>query len=347
MSKIPGIFERPPNSGVHWVSYYDADGNRRREKAGKLSAALDLLAQRRAQVKRGDYVQPRQARVWSFKRLAEETIRQKSLRMAPLTIETDTIRLGQLVPLIGGIRFDRITPEKIEAALASLKRGGLSNSTVNRYRSLISSVFTFAVKTHRVAANPVARVGRYRENESRLRWLRPEEEERIRKVLTNESQRWEFDLALHTGMRRGEQWGLKWRDVDLERGILTVRGKTGRRHVQANDVAIGALKRLSRYSGGKEFVCPDANETTVKRDWRRWLERAAADAGVEDFHWHDLRHTFASRLVMAGVDIRTVQELLGHKSIVMTMRYAHLSADHRKQAVAKMTVEGAAVEARA
>lgn len=341
MTKVPGIFERPPNSGVHWISYFDTDGKRRREKAGKLTAALDLLATRRAQVKKGEYIKPRQARVWTFRRLAEEAIRQKSLRLAPLTIETDTIRLGQLLPLIGGTRFDRITPEKIEEVLAALKRSGRSNSTVNRYRSLISSVFTFALKTGRVAANPVTRVGRYRENDSRLRWLRPEEEQRIRKALVADSHEWEFDLALHTGMRRGEQFGLRWKDVDLERGILTVKGKTGRRHVVANQTAVAALAKLQKLSGEKEFVCPDANGAAVKRDWRRWLEVAAKDAGVKDFHWHDLRHTFASRLVMAGVDIRTVQELLGHKSIVMTMRYAHLSADHRKAAVAKMNVEAA------
>lgn len=340
MAKVPGIFERPPDSGVHWISYFDTDGKRRREKAGKLSAALDLLAERRLQVKKGEYIQPRQTRAWTFRRLAEEAIKQKALRMAALTIETDRIRLGKLLPLIGGTRFDRLTPEKLEEVLGTLKRSGLTNSTVNRYRSFISSVFTFALKTARVAANPVARVGRYKENDSRLRWLRSEEEARFRKVLHVDSHEWEFDLALHTGMRRGEQFWLKWKDCDLERGILTVKGKTGRRHVVANETAIAALTKLQKLSGEKEFVCPD-NDGSAKRDWRQWLERAADEANVKDFHWHDLRHTFASRLVMAGVDIRTVQELLGHRSIVMTMRYAHLSSDHRKAAVAKMNVEEA------
>lgn len=342
MEKIPGTFERPHASGVHWIDYRDIDGKRRREKAGKLPAALDLLALRKRQVKRGDYIPPRQTRVWPFRRLAEEAIKQKSLRLAPPTIETDRIRLGKLLPLMGGVRFDRITPEKIDEVLGVLKRSGLSNSTVNRYRSFISSVFTFAVKTSRMAMNPVSRVGRYRENDSRLRWLRPEEETRLRKSITTDSHEWEFDLALHTGMRRGEQFGLRWKDADLERGILTVRGKTGRRHVVANETAIAALRKLQTISGEKEFVCPDANQDdSVKRDWRRWFQHATKDAHVKDFKWHDLRHTFASRLVMAGVDIRTVQELLGHKSIVMTMRYAHLSADHRKAAVAKMNVEAA------
>jgi integrase len=335
VSKIPGIYERPRDSGVHWIDYRDADGVRRREKAGKLSAAIDLLAQRRGQVKKGEYIKPRQARLWSFKRLAEEAIKQKALRMAPATIATDTIRLGKLLPLIGGLRFDRVTTEKIEETLGTLKGSGLTSSTINRYRSFISSVFTFAVKTNRISVNPVSRVGRYRDNDPRTRWLRPEEEDRLRACLKVDYQRWEFDLALHTGLRRGEQWWLRWKDVDIERGILTVKGKTGRRHVEANDTAIGALKRLQRYSGDNEFVSPD-NDGTKQRDWRRWFEDAVKEANIPDFHFHDNRHTFASRLVMAGVDLKTVQELLGHKSIVQTMRYAHLSGDHRRAAVAKM-----------
>jgi site-specific recombinase XerD len=339
MSKIPGIFERPPDSGVYWISYTDTDGNRRREKAGKLSAALDLQGQRRAQVRKNEYIAPRQKRVWNFQRLAAETIKNKALRLAPLTIETDTFRLKKLLPLLGGTRFDRITSERVEETLATLRRSGLSTSTCNRYRSFISSCFSYAMKINRTAANPVARVSRFKENDPRVRWLRPEEEARIRKAFVADAHEWEFDLALYTGMRSGEQFGLKWKDCDLERGILTVKGKTGRRHVIANEDAVAALRKLHKLTGEKEFVSPEANDGLMKRAGRRWLTVAAAEANVKDFKWHDLRHTFASRLAMSGVDIRTIQELLGHKSIVMTMKYAHLSSDHRQKAVAKIKQE--------
>jgi site-specific recombinase XerD len=340
MEKIRGIFERPPGSGVYWISYYDAEGKRRREKAGKLSAALDLLAERRLQVKKGEYIPPRQTRSWTFRQLAEQAIKRKALRLTASTVNTDAGRLTKLLPHIGHMRFDRIMPEKIEQVLEALKDTGLTDSTLNRYRTFISSVFTFALKANLVSMNPCARVDRYKENDPRIRWLRPEEEERIRKALVADSHEWEFDLALHTGMRRGEQFWLHWKDVDIDRGNLTVKGKTGRRHLVANETAIAALRKLHALSGEKEFVCPD-NDGMAKRDWRTWLFDAVKEAGVEDFHWHDLRHTFASRLVMAGVDLRTVQELLGHKSIVQTMKYAHLSADHRKLAVRKMNVETA------
>jgi site-specific recombinase XerD len=337
--KISGIFERPPDSGVHWISYTDTDGNRRREKAGKLSAALDLLGQRKAQVRKNEFIPPRQKRVWTFQRLATEAIKNKALRLAPITIETDTSRLTKLIPLLGHVRFDRVTPQRVEETVGTLRRSGLSSSTCNRYRSFISSVFSYAMDSDRVAANPCKRVKRFKENDPRVRWLRPEEEARIRKAFVAWAHEWEFDLALYTGMRRGEQFGLQWKDCDLDRGILTVKGKTGRRHIVANEDAVAALRKLHKLTGEKEFVCPDANDQLMKRDGRRWLKVAADAANVKDFHWHDLRHTFASRLVMAGVDIRTVQELLGHKSIVMTMRYAHLSSDHRQKAAAKMKSE--------
>jgi integrase len=338
MEKIRGIFERPPDSGVYWISYFDTEGKRRREKAGKLTAALDLLAERRQQVKQGNYIPPRQQRSWTFKKLAEEAIRRKAQRLAPGTIDTDTIRLGQLLPIIGQVRFDRLTPDRIQETLATLKKTGLTNSTLNRYRSFISSVFSYALKANLVTMNPVHRVERYEENDARTRWLTAEEEAAIRRDLISDQHVWEFDLALHTGMRRGEQFSLRWKDVDLEHGNLTVTGKTGTRDVSANDVAIRALRNLHALTGEREFVCPD-NDGSQKRDWRQWFEHARDSAGVKNVRRHDLRHTFATRLVVdEHVDLRVVQELLGHADIKQTMKYSHPSADHRAAATAKLAV---------
>jgi integrase len=334
MAKIPGIFERPPNSGIWWISYYDADGKRHREKAGRRAAAIDLITRRRREVKEGRFVPPSKGARLTFRELAQAAMAQKKVRLAPSSYEMDRMRLDKLLPLIGNVPAMAMHAMRLEETLAHLKES-VSNSTVNRYRALISSIYSFGVRSDRIGFNPVSRVKPYPENDSRLRWLRPEEEQRLRKVFVADHHEWEFTLALHTGMRRGEQFFLRWKDVDLERGILTVKGKTGRRHVQANETAIAALRKLEKLSGEKEFVCPD-NEGTAKRDWRQWFEDAVEEANIDDFTWHDLRHTFASRLVMAGVDIRTVQELLGHKSIVQTMKYAHLAQDHRHAAVAKM-----------
>ncbi len=333
MAKIPGIFERPRESGIHWISYFDADGKRHREKAGRLSAALDMLADRRARVRKGEYIPSRRA--WTFRRLAAAAIAAKSARIAAVTAETYRLRLGKLDPVMGAMRYDRITPQRVEEILAGLKRGGLSNSTVNRYRSLISSVFNFATKMNPTASNPVSRVKRYRENAPRVRCMTAEEEARLRKEFTVDAEEWEFDLALYTGMRRGEQFFLRWADVHPERKLITVCGKTGRRDVAVNKTARAALENLRKLTGDREFVCP-GNDGSAARDWRTWFEEAVKRAGIRDLHFHDLRHTFATRLVMERVDLRTVQQLLGHKSIEMTEKYSHPSADHRGAAVEKM-----------
>ena len=333
---IRGIFERPPHSGVWWISYCDGEGKRHREKVGRRSAALDALGRRRLEVKEGRFIPPRAGARLTFRELAMAAMVQKKLRLADLSYETDEGRLQQLLQLIGNVPADQLTSARLEETLARFKQSGLSWSTVNRFHALVSSIFKFAVKARRLAVNPARQVLRYKENDSRVRWLTDEEEERLRKEFVADSHEWEFELAMRTGMRRGEQFTLRWREgVDFENKILTVKGKSGKRYVTANEAAIAALRNLEKLSGDREFVCPD-NDGTAKRDWRTWFEEAVDRANVKDFHWHDLRHTFASRLVMEGVDLRTVQELLGHKSIVQTMKYAHLAQDHRKAAAEKM-----------
>jgi site-specific recombinase XerD len=221
-----------------------------------------------------------------------------------------------------------------------LKADDRSGSTVNRYRSLLSNIFAVGVRSGALPFNPVSRVEKFRESDSRIRFLDAEEEKSLRAAVRAQSDEHEaeLDLAIHTGIRRGEQFGLTWDRVDLERGILTVYGKTGRRFVPINSAARAAIETLWRVSNGSKFVSPDKRNVD-QDDWRRWLAQACATAKVDNFRWHDLRHTFASRLVMKGVDLRSVQELLGHKSIVTTQRYAHLSPDHQKANVQKLVME--------
>lgn len=133
-----------------------------------------------------------------------------------------------------------------------------------------------------------------------------------------------------TGMRQGEQFTREWSDIDLDAGTIRLeQTKNGDcRFVQLNSRALAAIEMLHTRSIGSGRVFSNLVP--------RWFPEAVEKADVQDFKWHDLRHTFASRLVMAGVDIRTVQELMGHKSITMTMRYAHLSPKHRTEALEKL-----------
>ena len=147
---------------------------------------------------------------------------------------------------------------------------------------------------------------------------------------------------MNTGLRRGELFNLRWCDVDFDHRNLTVAGsysKTGKtRHIPLNDEAFEVLQQWGSQTGQKpELVFAGKSGsrlTDIKKSWSKLLQ----DAGIENFRWHDLRHHFASKLVMASVDLNTVRELLGHSSLDMTLRYAHLAPEHKAAAVAVLNV---------
>ncbi|HXG86932.1 MAG TPA: site-specific integrase [Vicinamibacterales bacterium] len=149
-------------------------------------------------------------------------------------------------------------------------------------------------------------------------------------------------LALNTGLRRGELFTLRWADIDVSRAVVTVRGadaKSGQtRHVALNSEALTVLQAwkagTDTASGGAVVFAGRDGEPLgdIKTSWRKLVKAAK----VENFRFHDTRHTFASKLVQAGVDLNTVRELLGHGDLKMTLRYAHLAPEHRAAAVAKL-----------
>jgi len=126
-------------------------------------------------------------------------------------------------------------------------------------------------------------------------------------------------LALNTGMRKSEILWLKWHDIDFKREVI---------HLYDTK---NAEKRVPKHPSSPYIFCDKKGQSygDIKKSFLTAIEKS----GIIDFHFHDLRHTFASQLVMSGVDLNTVRELLGHKSLEMTLRYSHLSPDHKKRAV--------------
>jgi len=332
-----GVFEDARRTGVWWIHYYDAAGKRHREKIGAHQDAIDAYIERKVQIRGGTFTPPGRKDQIGFKQLMEEALNYKKLRIAPRSYVTDRERSKLLLEMFGGVRAQQVTPQLIELKFQRFLGTDISGSTVNRYRSLLSSIFSYAVRMGKLPANPVARFQRYKENEHRVRFLAADEETALRKAIVARDPRLEplFELALYTGIRRGEQFSLQWQNIDLGRGIVTVTGKTGRRFVPVNTGARAAIEKLYAASNGSAFVCPAAKRLG-QRDWSRWFEDCAREAKIDNFTWHDLRHTFASRLVMEGVDLSTVQKLLGHRSIVTTMRYAHLAPTHLQAAVERL-----------
>jgi len=145
-------------------------------------------------------------------------------------------------------------------------------------------------------------------------------------------------LSINTGIRWGELAQMDWADLDFDGATITVRGETAKttktRHIPINAKALKSLKTWKKVSGGEYgLIFPGEDgkrKDNANKAWSGLKERAK----IINFRWHDLRHTFASKLVMAGVDLNTVRELLGHSDIKMTLRYAHLAPAHKAAAVA-------------
>jgi len=267
-------------------------------------------------------------------------------------------RLSRILPVFGSRYLDEITTKDIERFLAALRDGDrpLSPASVNRYRALLSAMFKRAVRDRHVPANPVTGTEKLPEAGGRIMYLEPEEEQAIRDALPPHL-RPVFTVSINTGLRWSEQIKLRWADIDLLAGTITVgQPKRGRvRHVPINSVACAMLVELGarrqRPDDPAELVF-EAAYRTVARVFERAVKAAQAalsaagkDAGrLNGYTWHGNRHTFASRLVMAGVDLRTVQELGGWKTLSMVQRYAHLARGHLAAAVELASGSRGAVE---
>ena len=326
---IRGVYERDRGSGVYWIVYFDALGKRHREKIGPKPLAIAAYQKRKTEVREGKLFPNLRYNRVNFGELCDDFKRAKPSHWS---IGRKGSSRGDLFHHVKDWFKERpaalVTPQLIEEKLNGLIKKGRAPSTANRYRSILSSIFTWAIRNDRIASNPVRSVGLRREENHGIRFLEEKEEKTLRAAIVDIAPEHEpaFSLALYTGMRLGEQRSLTWSDVDIDRGFLYLRKtKSGKpRPIPLNAEAKEALQRLKK-SGRYEQVSPGHP--------RFWFEKAIVNAKIVGFRWHDLRHTFASRMVMAGVDLRTVQELLGHESIAMTLRYAHLAPRHLRAAV--------------
>ena len=264
-----------------------------------------------------------------------------------------------------------ISPLDMERWRAQRMKDGVKTNTVNRDITAIKAALNRAVEWELIAVNPIAKVKKAREDkEVRVRYLDEAEEHRLRSQLKRREQdardardrtnQWRRDrkmeplpslhavpftdhlmpmvlLSINTGMRRGELFDLKWSHVNFDRRIVTVSAQTAKsrktRHIPLNGEAFETLKAWRSQcdlGNSRVFESEDgARFDNVNSSWKKLLE----DAKIADFRWHDMRHHFASRLAMGAVDLNTIRELLGHSDYGMTLRYAHLAPEHRREAV--------------
>lgn len=344
MAAIRGIYEKVPGSGIWWIRWTDSQGKLHREKAGRKSDAKTLVDKRRTETIQHKKL-PEQFRVkLTFGTLCDDALEHsRATNDSKVTYDLE-LKIGRLSPEFGLRDASAITKQEIVRWLTTeAEKREWKASTRNRWQAAFSLVYRVAIENEKIDKNPAAGIRRKTENNARVRFLSAEEEIALRNVIL--SSRFpalvhQLDLSIHTGMRAGEQFGLKWNQIDLERRILTLpKTKNGKpRHIPLNATAVTALKALKQKAdASSDSVFPSSRAAGESlQSARGWFDKALADAKIKGYSWHCNRHTFASRLVMAGVDIRTVGELLGHKSLSMTMRYAHLAPAHNAAAVDRL-----------
>jgi len=331
------LYQRGKGKKKSWYYNFQYNGQRYNDCIGPVSKtrAKEIYARKRAEVAEGRYVSPAKKPSPQLVEFVDEYFEYYRSNRRRQTFRRHVTSWHSIEPILRSKRLDEITPLDLERYRRKRQKDGRSDTTINRELSFLRNLFNMAIAWERATENPVRKVKFAREDNGRIRFLTPGEEERLL-ARCKEPLKPLVITALHTGFRASELLSLTWEDVDFGRRSITVRAayaKNGEsRSVPMNDVLQSTLEevRIRHSVSGPVFL---NRAGTPYRSFRTAFENAVRHAGLVDFRFHDLRHTFASRLVMGGVDLPTVKELMGHKDIKMTLRYTHLSRDHMHAAV--------------
>ena len=337
-----GMFARKTTTGVHYGISYMHDGRRVMETVGaSKTAARKALAVRKAEVAQGRYQLATKRKYPTVMEFCERYLTYAREHKRSWKRDAGVMRCFK--DFFGSKRIDKLAALDFERYKAERVKS-VSRASVNRELAVAKRMFSLAVEWGVLGSNPVAAVKPYREAERNFRALTPEECEQLIDGCNVKLQPFVV-VALNTGLRRGEMFRLQWSHVNLPGGSLTVaESKSGKvRKVPLNAAARGALQALPPPRKG--YVFPGrggAMRDNVRKAWDSACKRAGIqsvtlhpETGTRQV-WprvHDLRHTFATNLVLGGVDLVTVKELMGHADISTTLRYAHPTPESKRNAV--------------
>ncbi len=307
-----------------------------------------------AAIREGRYFQTAEAKKHTLKELIDRYV-VEVLPKKPRSAKDQTQQLSWWSDAIGHLMLSDVTQSRIVECRDKLsrepfQRRGMkqakprSPATVNRYLAALSHVMTIAVKEWGwMPENPMAKVTRQKEAKGRVRFL--SDLERISLVEAIKPSRGlhtAFMIALTTGARRTEIWAMRWPQVDFQRARITLTD-TKNKETRVLTLAGPAMTALTEWAKVRrldtDLVFPQWSSKAdgwIPRDFTGQFRAALGVTGIENFRWHDIRHTTASYLAMNGATLAEIAEVLGHKTLAMVKRYAHMTEGHTANVVTRM-----------
>lgn len=276
----------------------------------------------------------------AFEQFAKEFLETYS-KLNKKSWQRDETSLGNLKPFFKGKTMQEIGPELVENYKAKRKaditkrKTHITGATINREIALLKTIFNKAVEWGKIEKNPLDKVKKFKENHVKnMKILKDDEAIRL---IDSASPHLKpiLIIALNTGMRRNEILSLKWENVNFNKGLIFIEdAKSGKpREIPMNYMVYEILKELSRNS---EYIFFNPKTKSHILDIKTSFKTACKRADIKGLRLHDLRHTAASRMIQAGIDLVTVSKILGHSSIQMTMRYVHSTTEIMRKAVEKL-----------
>ena len=322
-----GIFKSERDES-YYIDYY-FQGRRKREKIGPNKREAEIvLGKRKAQIREGKFFDVKRNEKIKFKDFAKIYLESYS-KPNKKSWQRDEASIKHLKRSFGGKYLFEISSLNIENYKRKRIEEKAMPGTIDKELGCLKHIFVKAKEWGKIKENPAVKVKLLRIDNARLRYL---EEEEIKKLVNACSDHLKpiVIVALLTGMRRGEVLNLKWRDIDFNQNVIyLLNTKNGeRRVVYMNEIVYTTLIGVKRREDSPYVFCK--KDGKPYGNLRKSFATALEKAGIKDFHFHDLRHSFGSQLAMKGYPLQAIQKLMGHKSIRMTQRYAHLSPTYER-----------------
>ncbi len=330
------VYKRKGKKGFTWYVDYTFKGRRIRRALPYVKTrkeAEKVLASILSKIAKKEYLGIEEKEI-TLEEFTHKYLEYSKTSKSFKTYEMDSIAIKHFLEFMDKkVMLSEITKEDIEEFKIYLIKKGLKPKSINNYCGALRTMFNKAVEWEYIKSSPFKGIKLLRLPPPNWKWITPEEAEKLIHCASPHLKPI-IMVALYTGLRKSELLSLRWENIDFHNEVIRIK-KTKTRKERFIPVHPRVKKILLElyYNKKSEYVFTYMGKPVknIKTSFRTAVKRAGLN-----LRFHDLRHTYASWLVMAGVDIRTIQELLGHASIRMTSRYSHLAPSHLRKAVMKL-----------